>query len=931
MPKGRKLLWSVVIALISLSSAGGLPAAPQPASPQYVEGELLVRFKPGTGVSAMSAAHSALGATPRRAFQIVSQLYLVQLPPGVSVKDALSLYRQNKDVLYAEPNFIVKAAATFPGDPLFGELWGLHNTGQLGGTQDADIDAPEAWDITTGSSQVVIAVIDTGIDYTHQDLAANMWQNADCDKDGMDDDGNGYIDDCYGIDTLNGDSDPLDDNGHGTHVAGTIGAVGNNALGVVGVTWNVRLMACKFLDAFGFGTLEGALACLEYVQIMKDRGVNIIATNNSWGGGGFSQALFDAIAVHLSRGILFIAAAGNGSADHDQDPQFFAPSGYYLPNIIAVAATNRYDALAKFSDYGRRTVHLGAPGEEILSTLPGNAYESFSGTSMAAPHVAGVAALLKAQDPARDWRALKNLILAGGDPTLKETITGRRLNAFGALTCTNALVRQRLRPTQDEMVAAVGAPVTLAVLHINCAHPNGNVTVVVSPGGESVLLQDDGQGFDQVAGDGIYSGQWTPHVGGLYTLEFPDGDRVTVRVLNNYSQRYAAFQWRETSGAVGLNLGDDDVALIPLPFPVPFGDFGNFEQLFVSSNGHLSFTDYSWEYLNPTLPVPFPQTVVAPFWDDLVPMYKSSLRNVFVAVLGTPPHRELVIEWRNVSHLECPDKFAQTVSFQVVFFEGRSDILFQYRDTVFGRDCALANQGGSATIGVQVHPTMAALFSFNSPTVPNKTALLWTTPAAAGCPQTKATSSPDQVRYSRANQIVTLTLKVSNGGKAAVRLLAVDPQPDEPFTIVKAIPKLPLTIPPRSSRVLTLYTRGPATGPFPVIATSPYFTLTLDCGTLTTASDRLVPLEFERLQTEAFPGYLRVEARGVGIEFVQVQLFALDGRTVIAQTSKETAVTVPLVNGRGQRLAKGVYLYVVTLYGRDGAVWRSEVRKLIVR
>ena len=284
--------------------------------------------------------------------------------------------------------------------------------------------------MTTGSKDVVVAVIDTGIDYTHPDLSANMFRNEpDCNSNGIDDDGNGQIDDCFGIDTANNDSDPMDDNHHGTHVAGTIGAVGNNGLGVVGVNWTVRLMACKFLSASGSGTTADAIDCLEYVKLMKDRGVNIVATNNSWGGGGFSQALFDAIEAHRARGILFIVAAGNEFSNNDTTPSY--PASYSLSNILAVAATTRTDALASFSNFGRRSVHLGAPGSEILSTTPGNTYSIFSGTSMATPHVTGVAALLAAQDPTRDWRVIKNLILAGGDtlPSLVNTITQKRPGA----------------------------------------------------------------------------------------------------------------------------------------------------------------------------------------------------------------------------------------------------------------------------------------------------------------------------------------------------------------------------------------------------------------------------------------------------------------------------------------------------------------------
>ncbi|MBI3057772.1 MAG: S8 family serine peptidase [Deltaproteobacteria bacterium] len=393
----------------------------------HVGDEILVRFKDGVSQGALASAHARLGAKLVKRYSVVRNLKRIKLPRGVSVEEAIESYLRDPNVLYAEPNYIVKLDATL-NDPRFGELWGLHNIGQSSGTPDADIDAPEAWGNTTGSNNVVVAVIDTGVDYNHEDLSANMWSNtADCNNDGIDDDKNGYIDDCHGIDAVNNDSNPMDDHNHGTHVAGTIGAVGNNGIGVVGVNWNVSIMACKFLDASGSGTLSDAIECLDYVKLMKDRGVNVVATNNSWGGGLFSQALLDAIDAHRQRGILFIAAAGNSGADNDRILQY--PASYYLPNIISVAASTRQDAFASFSNTGRHTVHLVAPGEDILSTVIGNSYAIASGTSMATPHVTGVAALLKAQNPGRDWRAIKNLILAGGDnlSLLAKTITQKRL------------------------------------------------------------------------------------------------------------------------------------------------------------------------------------------------------------------------------------------------------------------------------------------------------------------------------------------------------------------------------------------------------------------------------------------------------------------------------------------------------------------------
>ena len=698
---------------------------------RYVEDEVLVRFRDGASFSHAALAHGAIGALRVKQLKMVDGLELVKLPHGLSVREAIGLYRENPDVLYAEPNYIVTAIAT-PNDPGFIDLWGLQNIGQAGGTIDADIDAPGAWDITTGSGSVVVAVIDTGVDYNHADLSGNIWSNADCNNNGIDDDGNGYVDDCHGIDTANNDSNPMDDHFHGTHVSGTIGAIGNNGLGVVGVNWDVSIMACKFLSAGGSGSTSDAVDCLNYIGMMKDRGVNIIATSNSWGGGGFSQALYDAIDAHRQRGILFIAAAANATANNDSTPSY--PANYYLPNVISVAATNRFDGLAYFSNYGRRTVHIGAPGQDILSTTLGNTYSTVSGTSMATPHVTGVAALLKAQDPSRDWRALKNLILAGGDnnSALTNTITQKRLNAYGALTCSSSTVLSRLRPVANTIAGFVGTPVDLAVLHIDCASPNGDIAVTIEPGGETVVLVDDGAGPDQAAGDGIYSTQWTPSTGGTFTLTFPGGDVVMVQAqqpLANYTFSPSPFNYRTITGT-SLNLVDDQVAQITPPFPVLFGG-GSFTQLHVVDNGVISFDGSfpSPSWFNTSIPNSSVPYLIAPFWEDLRAA-SGAAQNVWWAVLGAAPNRDLVIEWRDLPQYSCA---GTAVKFQVVLFEGKSDILFNYADTIFGNGCAdpyqgwaPADQGGAATVGVQVANGVGTQFSFNSPGVGSGTALLWT-------------------------------------------------------------------------------------------------------------------------------------------------------------------------------------------------------------
>ncbi len=508
---------------------------------RWKEGVLLVRFKPGTSAESAGQLHRALAAERTRDFPELD-LHLVKLPDGLSVEEGIQRYRADPRVAYAEPDYRVRVDAT-PNDPLYEDMWALHNNGQTGGLNDADIDAREAWNISTGSSSVVVAVIDTGIDTTHPDLLANLWVNpGELPANGIDDDGNGYVDDVHGINTILGNGDPWDDHGHGTHVAGTIGAVGDNGIGVVGVNWDVRILSCKFLDANGTGDISDAVECLQYIQRLRDGGVAIVASNNSWGGSAHSQALADAI--DAQREILCVAAAGNDLLSTDEFPHY--PATYDLTSVISVAASDPTDGLAGFSNFGRHTVQIAAPGESILSTLPATnrwgiagGYGPLNGTSMATPHVAGVAALLKGADPSRDWRAIRSLLLSGGDPLAvldSTTITGRRLNARGSLGCSG---RQLFKVLRAPTSAEVGVPVTLRVLSITCGFSTGPVSVTTSQG-ETFDLADDGVAPDAAAGDGVFTGTWTPmRYPEKLDVESPTGD-ATIRVPPPYIGHYLA-------------------------------------------------------------------------------------------------------------------------------------------------------------------------------------------------------------------------------------------------------------------------------------------------------------------------------------------------------------------------------------------------------
>lgn len=435
----------------------------------YVPNQLLVRFTPDTTVSQWASILSARGGQIVKRFD---RLDMVLAQVSGNLATTASQLDAHPKVLYAEPNYWHIAeheayAGVFPNDPYVPQQWALHNGGQtpgqgliIGSTADADIDAPEAWTISVGTSDVVVAIIDTGVDYTHPDLMANMWVNpGEVDGDGADNDGNGYIDDVYGIDVDDGDSDPDDTEGHGTHVAGIAAATGDNGRGITGVSWNAKIMSVR---AIGANTTSATLIeAYDYVAMMKTRGVNIVAANNSYNNGNvYAQAEEDAIAALIDTGVVFVCSAGNAGADNDIVDHY--PSDYELDGIIAVAATDKNDNLTNFSNYGATTVHLGAPGEEILSTVPRSAaipisdptgYMLLDGTSMATPHVTGALAVLRGLDPTLSVEDAIDIIIGGVDPLpglTRTTISGGRLNLYNSLNMITAgEVRGTLWNDQD--------------------------------------------------------------------------------------------------------------------------------------------------------------------------------------------------------------------------------------------------------------------------------------------------------------------------------------------------------------------------------------------------------------------------------------------------------------------------------------------------
>jgi subtilisin family serine protease len=493
--------------------------------------------------------------------------------PGATPKSKPDLKERIRALLatgafkYVEPDYELTTALT-PTDARFtdGTLWGLKNTGQSGGVVGADINAEAAWNITTGAAGVIVAVIDTGIRHTHQDLATQMWVNPDeIPGNGLDDDEDGYVDNVHGINAIVDSGNPMDDSDHGTHCAGTIGAAANSGGPHVGVAWTVRLMACKFLDANGSGNTSDAIECINFAVA---NGARVL--NNSWGGGPFQQALFDAIVSARDQGVLFVAAAGNGGADGVGDNNDAAPSypaSYAVDNIISVAAVNRANQLADFSNFGLNTVHLGAPGVAIYSTTSGadNEYQVFAGTSMAAPHVSGVAALVLAQTPGITYSELRQRILQGAVPIpalAGKTQAGGRLNALNALVAIgDNQLETSIYSTEGTSVSA-GSVIPVFVKVTDLTNINTATVIGTMPAFGNISFLNNGVAPDDAIGDGIYSANISvPTVGTSFNLTVVATAPGKLSVTNT-----VAFTIRQAppndafANAIALAPGGDTVA-----------------------------------------------------------------------------------------------------------------------------------------------------------------------------------------------------------------------------------------------------------------------------------------------------------------------------------------------------------------------------------
>jgi subtilisin family serine protease len=496
------LLFAVCSSLAQTRSAG---------RPRFVPGELLVKYKAGVADETKQAGLARAGLNVVESNEVLGFVRcntrekaqgLPLLPDHVT--NAVQACSADPNVEYAEPVYLyytqeMLQTPVIPNDPRFSSLYAMQNA------NDNDIDAPEAWAKQTGNRSVLVAVIDTGVDYNHEDLQANMWRNpgesgGGKENNGIDDDGNGFRDDYRGWNFVLNSNDPFDDNDHGTHVSGTLGAVGNNAKGVVGVNWEVTIMPLKFLNRDGSGTSADAAEAIIYAANM-----GAAISSNSWGGGEDSQAIEDAIRYANTKGMLFVAAAGNESSNNDAVDSY--PANYNIPNVISVASNDQNDNLSSFSNYGRTKVHLSAPGSSILSCRPNNLYQSLSGTSMATPHVAGAAALVTAHFPGITTNQTKVRVLGGVDRKAAYTnrvATGGRLNVANSLSTspliggTTALgnTPNTTGPYVVSTQIVDDTPGVSGMLHWVINNATSDSMALTAQGGESFQGQIPGQPLD---------------------------------------------------------------------------------------------------------------------------------------------------------------------------------------------------------------------------------------------------------------------------------------------------------------------------------------------------------------------------------------------------------------------------------------------------
>ncbi len=668
------------------------PLRAQAAKRQYRADRLIIMPKQGNAGSELHSMHKRGGRRVLNAYRQLGDLQVVQLAQGETVEEAARCYISSGLVAFAEPDYKLHAAVA-PNDPEFsaGRQWSLRNIAAPG----HDIGAGVGWDTLHDAGNVIVAIVDSGIRYTHDDLAANVWTNPKETADNnLDDDGNGVVDDVHGFNAIDNSGNVMDDFGHGTHVSGIIGAVGNNGIGISGVAWKVQLMACKFLDNTGDGDTSDAIRCIDYA---RKNGAQII--NASWGGSEYSAALYTAIANARAAGIIFVTAAGNGggtdSENIDNVPLY--PACYNLDNIVVVTGTTSSDTLdVSYASYGAMNVDLAAPGTGILSTWNGwdGDYHTSSGTSMAAPHVAGALALMKARFTMLNSSQIISRLLATVDvfPALAgKCKTGGRLNLSRALGSD---------PTANFSASQLTGEPPLAVTFTNLTL--GATRSVLWEFGDGTPASTNNDPTHVFAAPGRFNVRLTV----IGTNGRTNSLDQTIQVTANYDIVPAPYSWNEATGLAPLGLADNGVTQ-PLRLPFVFRYYEqNYGTVYVGANGIIGFAAAGLDTTdNAALPsATLPNGIICPYWDNLNP---AAGGNIYAGSIGESPNRKFVVSWVNVPR----NSTTVALTFQAVLEEGSSEIVFQYQDTQ-----PTTSRGGAkrATVGIEdVGGTAATQYTYN--------------------------------------------------------------------------------------------------------------------------------------------------------------------------------------------------------------------------
>ena len=770
------------------------------APPTYVDGVVLVGYSASAPALARSTARASVGAL---AVQPLSRSdrnsEKLQFKAGTNIDAVIKQLLRDPNVRYAHPDYHINPVLS-PNDPSYtnGTLWGMLGDASTPANAFGS-QAAEVWaEGFVGSQQVVVGVIDEGIQVNHPDLRDNIWRNpGEIAANGIDDDGNGFIDDINGWDFVNNDATVYDglDDAHGTHVAGTIGGKGNNGQGVVGVNWDVAIISAKFLGPMG-GATSDAVRAIDYLTDLKLRhGINLVATNNSWGGGGFSQALLDAINRGGDAGILFIAAAGNDFLSNN-DTLANYPSNYQCVTgtrnwdcLVAVASITSTGELSSFSNYGATSVDLGAPGSAITSTVPDSTYASYNGTSMATPHVTGAVALCAGVDQTLSAQELRAALLGSTASTASlagRTVSGGRLDA-GAMF-------PACRPPST---VVSGAPSNL--VGTASGHTAVRLTWTEGVSGESYYEVERGDAtcsaFVKIAEIGAGAASYTAtglqgdtaycfqvRAGNRYPSVSAYSNTVTVATApapQPYQCRVDTYAWQDTTGGTSLGLADDAETVVALPFTWSFHGVP-VQSIKVGSNGFIRFDGGSaLEYLNAGIPsAAEPNAFIAPFWDDLNPGAAGAA--IRTLVVGAAPTRRFVVSWEAVPQFSAA---TNPLSFQVVFEEGSSDVVMNYRDVLTGNTAY--DRGMSATVGMESQGgEFGTQVSFNNRSLSDSTTLRCATaPAATVLPlapssATATATSSTSVTVSWANVAnetgYTLERATGTGAYAVIATLAAD-------------------------------------------------------------------------------------------------------------------------------------------------------------